>query len=151
MSGYWKASVCVFLALLLVQFGYDFTRWFKLKKVADQTAQVSIDQYQSWFGQNSRVTEQNIKSLFESNLRLSQAANTQALQLISRVGPVLMQHQIVANRVAYDASMLNLDLVARSAEQLQALVTQLNQQGFKAELGNVQTQGEAVVGLVKIQ
>lgn len=151
LSGYWKASACVLLALIVVQFGYDLIRWAKLKKVADQTAQISIDQYQSWFGRNSRVTEQNLKSLFESNLRLSQAANTQALQLISRVGPILMQQQIVANRVAYDADLLNLDLVARSSEQLQGLVSQLNQQGFKAELGNIQTQGDAVVGLVKIQ
>ena len=151
VSGYWKASACVLVALLFVQFGYDLVRWVKLKKVADQTAQISIDQYQSWFGKNSRVTEQNIKSLFESNLRLSQAANTHALQLISRVGPILMQHQIVANRVAYEASILNLDLVARTSDQLQSLVSQLNQQGFKAELGNIQTQGESVVGLVKIQ
>ena len=62
-----------------------------------------------------------------------------------------MQHQIIASRVNYDTAVLNMDLVAKNAEGLQTLVTQLNQQGFKAELGNVQTQGASVVGLVKIQ
>jgi len=42
-------------------------------------------------------------------------------------------------------------LKASSSEQLQALTQQLNQQGFKAELGNVQTQGAGVIGLVKVQ
>lgn len=151
ISGYWKACVVLLLALCVVQLSYDALRWVKLKKVADQTAVIAIDQYKSWFGTNSRVTEQNIKSQFESNLRLSQSANTQALQLLSRVGPILMQHQIVANKVNYDTAILHMDLVSKTADGLQTLVQQLNQQGFKAELGNVQTQGTSVIGLVKIQ
>lgn len=150
-SGYWKACAMLVVALLVLQFSYDLARWVKLKKLADQTAVLSIEQYKTWFGANSRVTEQNIKSLFESNLRLSQTANTQALQLISRIGPILMQNQIVANQVNYDANVLNMSLVARSSDALQSLVSQLNQQGFKAELGNVQTQAGGVIGAVKIQ
>ena len=150
-SGYWKACAMLLIALLVVQFSYDLARWVKLKKLADQTAVLSIEQYKTWFGANSRVTEQNIKSLFESNLRLSQTANTQSLQLISRVGPILMQNQIVANNVNYDANVLNMNLVARSSDALQTLVSQLNQQGFKAELGNIQTQADGVIGAVKIQ
>ena len=151
VSGYWKACAALCVALIMVQLVFDLNRWMKLKKVADETAIVAVDQYKSWFGANSRVTEQNLKSMFESHLRMSQSADTQALQLISRIGPILMQQQIVANRVAYDSNVLNLDLLAKSSEALQSLVTQLNQQGFKAELGNVQTQGSMVLGLVKIQ
>ena len=151
VSGYWKACAVLCLALILVQLSFDALRWIKLRKVADQTAFIAIDQYKSWFGESSRVTEQNIKSQFESNLRLSQSANTQALQLLSRVGPILMQHQIVANKVNYDTSILSMDLVANSSDKLQTLVQQLNQQGFKAELGTIQTQGTSVVGLVKIK
>ncbi len=151
VSGYWKACVALCIALIMVQLVFDLNRWIKLKKVADETAVVAVDQYRSWFGANSRVTEQNLKSMFESHLRMSQSADTQALQLISRIGPILMQQQIVANRVVYDSNVLNLDLLAKSSEALQSLVTQLNQQGFKAELGNVQTQGSMVLGLVKIQ
>ena len=150
-SGYWQACALLLLALLLVQFSFDAVRWFKLKKVADQTAAISLQQYQGWFGANARLNEQNIKSLFESNLRLSQAANTQALDLISRLGPILMQQQVVANRVSYEANVLSLDLVAQSNDVLQRLVSQLNQQGFKAQLGSIQSQGEAVVGMVKVQ
>ncbi|WP_445115774.1 type II secretion system protein GspL [Acinetobacter sp. WZC-1] len=151
VSGYWKACAAVLVALLLVQFSYDALRWFKLKKIADQSAVIAMDQYHSWFGDKARVTEETIRDEFKKKLDLSIGANTQALQLLSRVGPILMQHQIIANKVDYDASILNMDLVARSSDALQTLVKQLNQQGFKAELGNIQTQDSSVVGLVKIQ
>ncbi|RZJ22505.1 MAG: general secretion pathway protein GspL [Acinetobacter sp.] len=151
VSGYWKACAAVLIAALMVQFGYDAIRWYKYKKVADQTALQAIDQYKYWFGQSSRVTEQNLKSQFESHLRLNKSANTQALQLLSRIGPVLMQNQIVANRVHYEASALNMELQANSAAALQNLAQQLNQQGFKAELGNIQPNGAGAIGLVKIQ
>ncbi len=82
---------------------------------------------------------------------MSRSANTEALQILSRVGPILAQQQILAERVGYESSILSLDLKASSSEQLQALTQQLNQQGFKAELGNVQTQGAGVIGLVKVQ
>ncbi|RSP74021.1 general secretion pathway protein GspL, partial [Acinetobacter baumannii] len=42
-------------------------------------------------------------------------------------------------------------LKAKSADDLQALTQQLNQQGFKAELGNVQADGSGAIGVVKIQ
>jgi general secretion pathway protein L len=151
VSGYWKACAAVLIAALMVQFGYDVTRWYKYKKVADQTALQAVDQYKYWFGQSSRVTEQNLKSQFESHVRLNKSANTQALQLLSRIGPVLMQNQIVANRVHYEASALNMELKANSSTVLQNLIQQLNQQGFKAELGNIQPNGAGVMGLVKIQ
>ncbi|OTG66151.1 general secretion pathway protein GspL [Acinetobacter sp. ANC 4470] len=151
ISGYWKACAAVLIAALVVQFGYDATRWYKYKKVADQTALQAIDQYKNWFGQSSRVTEQNLKSQFESHVRLNKGANTQSLQLLSRVGPVLMQNQIVANRVNYETSILNMELKANSTATLQGLTQQLNQQGFKVELGNIQPNGTGVIGLVKIQ
>jgi len=151
VAGYWKACAAVLVAVLMVQFSYDATRWYKYRKVADQTAVQAIDQYKYWFGQSSRVTEQNLKSQFESHVRLNKSANTQALQLLSRVGPVLMQNQIVANRINYDASVLNMELKANSATALQTLTQQLNQQGFKVELGNIQPNGTGALGLVKIQ
>ena len=151
VTGYWKACAAVLLGFLLVQFTYDLVRWVKLKKVADETAVVAVAQYKSWFNEPTPITEQNLKSQFQGKLNLSQNANTQALQLISRIGPILMQQQIVANRINYDASVLTLDLVARSSDSLQSLVAQLNQQGFKAELGNIQTQNSLVIGSVKIQ
>ncbi|ENW05392.1 type II secretion system protein GspL [Acinetobacter beijerinckii] len=150
-SGYWKASAFVLLAVIFVQLGYDALRWSKLKNVADQTAVQAVDQYKHWFGENSRVTEQNIKSQFESQLRMSQLGDTQALSLLSRVGPILMQKQIVAQQVSYEESMLAMSLKAKSADDLQALTQQLNQQGFQAELGNVQADSIGAIGMVKVK
>ncbi len=44
-----------------------------------------------------------------------------------------------------------MELKANSAATLQGLTQQLNQQGFKVELGNIQPNGTGVIGLVKIQ
>jgi general secretion pathway protein L len=150
-SGYWKAAACVLVAVISDQLVYEGLRWSKLKRVADQTTVQAIDQYKYWFGENSRVTEQNIKSQFESQLRMSQLGDTQALSLLSRVGPILMQKQIVAQQVSYDASVLAMSLKAKSADDLQGLTQQLNQQGFQAELGNVQADTVGAIGLVKIK
>ncbi len=135
----------------MVQFSYDLLRWVKLRNVANQTAEQTIEQYKYWFGPSSRVNEQNIKSQFESHLRMSKQGDTQALSLLSRVGPILMQRQILAQQLNYDASTLTMALKAKSADDLQALTQQLNQQGFKAELGNVQADGGGAIGVVKIQ
>ncbi len=151
VSGYWKACAAVLVAALITQFSYDAVRWYQYKKVANITANQAIDQFKYWFGQNYPVTEQTLRSQFEAQLRQSQTGNAQALSLLSRVGPVLMQNQIVANRVSYDASMLNMELKANSAEVLQNLTNQLKQQGFKVELGNIQPGANGAIGLVKVQ
>ena len=137
--------------MIIVQLSYDALRWSKLKKVADQTASQAIEQYKAWFGENIRVTEQNLKSSFEAQLRMSQLGDTQALSLLSRVGPILMQKQIVAQQVSYDASTLAMSLKAKSADDLQGLTQQLNQQGFQAELGNVQADSVGAIGVVKVK
>lgn len=151
ISGYWKACAAIFLGILIVQFSYDAVRWYQNKKIANQTAAQAIDQFKYWFGQNYPVTEQNIKSQFEGQLRQSQIADTQAFGLIARVGPILMQNQIVAQRVNYAETALSMELKANNAEALNVLVKQLGSQGFKVELGNVQAGSGGAVGLVKIQ
>ncbi|QER39423.1 general secretion pathway protein GspL [Acinetobacter suaedae] len=150
-SGYWKTAAIIFMAVIVVQLSYDALRWSKLKRVADQTALQAVDQYKSWFGENSRVTEQNLKSQFESQLRMSKQGDAQALSLLSRVGPILMQNRIVAQQVNFDAAVLSMALKANSANELQALVQQLNQQGFQAELGNVQADSVGAIGTVKVK
>ena len=152
VSGYWKACAAILLAVIVVQLTYDLLRWAKLRTVANQTAEQAVEQYKYWFGSSSgRVTEQNVRSNFKSRLEASQQGDTQALSLLSRVGPILMQRQILAQQLNYDASILTMALKAKSADDLQSLTQQLNQQGFKAELGNVQADGVGAVGVVKIQ
>lgn len=150
-NGYWQALIAVVLLSVITQLSYDALRWYNMKKIADQTAQQAIEQYQNWFGRSGRITEQNLKSQFESQLRLNQNANTQALQMLSRVGPILMQQNIVAQQVDYQTETLTLSLKAHSSDVLQKLTQQLNQQGFKVELGNIQPNESGVIGMVKIQ
>ena len=44
-----------------------------------------------------------------------------------------------------------MSLKANAANDLQALIQQLNQQGFQAELGNVQADSTGAIGMVKIK
>jgi general secretion pathway protein L len=148
---YAKACAYLLAAGLVVQFAYDAVRWVHYKNIADVTAQQSIQQYQSWFGTNNRISEQNIKSQFESHLRLSHTADVNALQLLSRIGPVLTQHQIVAQRIQYQEAQFNLDLKANSAESIKQLHEQLLKLGFKVELGTIQATTQGVIGQVKIR
>lgn len=150
-TGYWKACAAVLTVLIVTQLAYDATRWYQNKKVADQIAVQAVDQFKYWFGMNYPVTEQTLRSQFEYQLNTNKQADAQALSLLSRIGPVLMQQQIVANQVVYEANSLNMLLKANSAEALQTLTQQLNQQGFKVELGNIQPTTGGAIGMVKIQ
>ena len=151
VSGYWRACAAVLLGIIVVQLSSDGIQWYQNKKAADLVAQQAIAQYQDWFGVNSRVSEQNLKSQFESHVRMNQSGDQQALQLLSRVGPTLMQQQIVAQKVMYEASTLHLELFANTVEQLQTLTQQLSQQGFQVELGNIKPSERGAIGLVKIK
>lgn len=151
ISGYWRACAAVLLGIIVVQFSSDAIRWYQNKKAADLAVQQAIAQYQDWFGASSRVSEQNLKSQFESHVRMSQSGDQQALQLLSRVGPTLMQQQIVAQKVGYEAATLNLELFANTSEQLQSLTQQLSQQGFQVELGNIKPSERGAIGLVRIK
>ena len=150
-TGYWKACAAVLVALIVTQLTYDATRWYQNKKLAEQVAVQAVDQFKYWFGANYPVTEQTLRSQFEYQLNMNKQADAQALSLLSRVGPVLMQQQIVANQVVYEANSLNMQLKANSAEALQTLTQQLNQQGFQVELGNIQPTTGGAIGMVKIQ
>ena len=147
----WKACAALVAAIIVAQLSYDALRWAQNKKVADQTAQQAIEQYQSWFGAQGRVSEQNLKSQFESHLRMSQSAETQSLELLSRIGPILMQQNIVAEKLSFKDKILQLSLKAPSTESLQRLIEQMKQQGLQAELGRVEAISGAAVGEVKVQ
>lgn len=151
LAPYAKACAYVLVSALVVQFSYDLLRWVKYKNVANETAAQAINQYQTWFGANNRITEQNLKGQFESQLRLSQAADLHALQLLSRIGPVLMQQGIVAQRVQYQTKQWQMELKGNSADSIRQLSEQLKQQGLNVELGNIQASQQGAIGQVKIQ
>lgn len=148
---YWKACAALLCAAVAVQVIFDGLRWWKYQSLATQTAALAVEQYQQWYPHESHITEQNLKKNFKSKLQLNAAADRQALQLISRVGPILQQNSLAAEQVTYQNNALSLNVLARNSETLQQLTEQFKQQGFNVELGAIRNQGSQVVGLIKVQ
>ncbi|MCH4248219.1 MAG: type II secretion system protein GspL [Acinetobacter populi] len=148
---YWKACAAILCLAVIAQVTYDALQWWKYQTIANQTAQLAVDQYKQWFPNESRINEQNLSSSFKSKLRMNAAADRQVLQLISRVGPILQQANIPAERVTYQDNALNLSLLARNSDALTQLTEQFKQQGFAVELGAIRNQGSNVIGLMKVQ
>lgn len=126
-------------------------RWWKYKQLANQTAQLAVDQYKQWFPNETRVNEKNLRSQFSAKMKLNANADTQALQLISRVGPILQQSNIRAEQVQYLNNGLTMNLLAQNSDALTRLTDQFKQQGFAVELGAIRNQGSQVIGMVKVQ
>lgn len=150
-SHYWRACAALFVIALSVQVLYDGLRWWKYKKIADQTSELAVNQYKQWFPNDGRINEQNLSTQFNAKIRANASADVQVLQLISRVGPILQQANIAAQQVKYQENSLSLHLLAKNAEHLKNLTDQFKQQGFSAELGAIQNQGNDVVGIIKVQ
>lgn len=150
-NSYWKACAAVLVAAISTQVIYDGLKWWKYKKIADQTAQIAVNQYQQWYPNESRVNEQNLTTNFTSKVRANASADIQALQLISRIGPILQQANIAAQQVQYKENKLDLHLIGKNSEQLKTLTEQFKQQGFTAELGAIQNQGGNIIGIIKVQ
>ncbi|WP_169817563.1 type II secretion system protein GspL [Acinetobacter larvae] len=151
-SGYWRACAAVFTALLIAQFSLDAMHWYRYKNLADQTAATALQQYQDWFGRDAQLTEANLAEQFKRKVTANKNADMHMLQLLSRVGPVLMQHQLLAQQVRYSDRVLDLAIAANNADILQSLVTEMNQQGFQVELGNIQSQSNGqVLGMLRVK
>lgn len=150
-SHYWRACAALFVVALSVQVLYDGLRWWKYKKIADQTSELAINQYKQWFPNDGRINEQNLTTQFDAKIRANATADVQVLQLISRVGPILQQANIAAQQVKYQENSLSLHLLTKNAENLKNLTEQFKQQGFSAELGAIQNQGNDVIGIIKVQ
>ncbi len=148
---YWKACAALLCMAVFIQVIFDGLRWWKYQSLATQTAALAIEQYQQWYPYESHITEQNLKKNFKSKLQLNAVADRQALQLISRVGPILQQNSLAAEQVTYQNNALSLNVLARNSETLQQLTEQFKQQGFNVELGAIRNQGSQVVGLIKVQ
>lgn len=151
ISKYWQACAAILLLAIAVQVIFDGLRWFKYRQLANHTAQLAITQYQQWFPQETRVSEQNLTALFKAKLRSNPTADMQALQLISRVGSVLQQSHLQAQQVQYQDRQLSLQLLAKNSNDLEKLTQQLKQQGLNVQLGSIQNQGSQVLGMVKVQ
>ncbi len=151
-SHYWKACAVILCLAIAVQVSYDLIRWWKYRALANQTVQLAIEQYQQWFPDESRITEQNLQSNFKAKLGANSiSGDRQALELLSRVGPILQQANILAEEVNYQNGHLNMSLLVGNSQMLNQLVEQFKQQGFTVELGAIRNQGSQVLGMVKVQ
>ncbi|TXJ10249.1 MAG: general secretion pathway protein GspL [Acinetobacter sp.] len=148
---YWKACAAILCLAIVVQVVFDGLRWWKYQSLANQTAQLAVEQYQQWYPNERHINEQNLKKNFKAKLAMNATADRQALQLISRAGAVLQQNNIAAEQVLYQNNVLSLNLLARNSDAMNQLTEQLKQQGLNVELGAMRNQGTQVIGLVKVQ
>lgn len=151
LSSYWRTVAAVFVVALLVQMVYDVARVWRYSHVARQTGELSLQQYKAWFPDDRRVTLANMKKRLESSLNTSKNIDMTALSLISRVGPLLQQANLTASQVQYRDNALELKVTASGLPALQALRTQLSDQGLNAQLGAVNPANGQVSGLVRVQ
>lgn len=151
LSGYWRAIAAVLVVALLVQMLYDGVRWARYNHVANQTVEQSLQQYKAWFPDDRHVNENNLKRSIQAALGSNQNTDMTALSLLSRVGPLLQQAKLQTTQVHYHDKMLELQVTASGMPALEALRTQLNDQGLKPQLGAVSPVNGQVSGLIKVQ
>ncbi|XID74168.1 type II secretion system protein GspL [Alkanindiges sp. WGS2144] len=149
LSGYWRAIAAVFVAALLVQMLYDGVRFWRYNQVANQTSAMATQQFQSWFPEERRII--NLRKQFEGHLQSNNSTDLTALTLMSRVGPLLQQANLPASQVQYRDNVLELTILASGMPALEALRSQLDSQGLKAELGSVNPVSGQVSGLIRVQ
>ena len=148
---YWKACLVMLLLAVTTQAIYDTMRWWRYKKLANQTAELAVNQYKIWFPEESRVNENNLRSKFKAKLQANAVADKQALELISKMGAVMQQMNLSAQQVNYQNSELSMDVLAPNPTVINQLASQLKQQGLTVNIGNIQNQGTRIIGTVKVQ
>lgn len=148
---YWTACLVMLLLAVTTQSVYDAVRWWHYKKLANQTAELAVNQYKIWFPEESRVNEQNLRSKFKAKLQANAAADKHALELISKMGAVMQQMNLSAQQVNYQNSELSMDVLASNPTVLNQLASQLKQQGLSVSIGSIQNQGARIIGTIKVQ
>lgn len=151
LNGYWTACVVVLCLAVMTQAIYDGMRWWRYQKLANETAELAIHQYKMWFPDEAHISEQNLRSKFKAKIQANAAADRHALELLSRVGPILQQMNVSAQQVNYQNNILSMDVIAHNSDMVNQLATQLKQQGLNVNVGNIQNQGTGIVGTLKIQ
>lgn len=151
LNGYWVACAALLCVAVLTQAIYDGLRWWRYQRLSDQTAQLMVNQYKQWFPNDGRITEQNVRSRFRARLASNATADRQALNLLSRFGPVLQQNNLSVEQVTFAQNNLTAAVLAPNPEALNQLMAQLKQQGLSVSLGTVQNRGSRVVGLLTMQ
>jgi general secretion pathway protein L len=149
VSPYWRTVAAVLVLAVLVQVLHDGLSAWRDYRLAANTQTQAEQQFREWFPEERRIV--NLRRQVESHLQGKAGVDMTALSLLARVGPVMQQAQLVARSVNYRDEHLELDILAAKLEQLEALRSQLSEQGLNAELGAVNPAGTNVSGLIRIK
>ncbi|MEY2864210.1 MAG: hypothetical protein RLY58_1917 [Pseudomonadota bacterium] len=149
LSPYWRTVAAVLVLAVLVQVLHDGLSAWRDQRIAVSTQAQAEQQFREWFPEEQRIV--NLRRQVESHLQGTSNMDMTALSLLARVGPVMQQAQLVARSVHYRDERLELDILASRLDQLEALRSQLTEQGLSAELGAVTPSGSSVSGLIRIK
>lgn len=149
VSPYWRTVAAVLVLAVLVQVLHDGLSAWRDHRIAVSTQAQAEQQFREWFPEEQRIV--NLRRQVESHLQGTSNMDMTALSLLARVGPVMQQAQLVARSVHYRDERLELDILASRLDQLEALRSQLTEQGLSAELGAVTPSGSSVSGLIRIK
>ncbi len=145
---YAKAACWVLMAALISQIVLDSVSALRYRQVAKATQAQAEQQFRNWFPEETRIV--NLKRQVESHLVTSSTADTDALTLLARVGPVLQQANLAASQVRYQNHQLELTIQAPGLPALESMRGALSDQGLTAELGSVSPEGSQVRGTVRV-
>lgn len=148
LSPYWQVVAAVLVAAMLMQVIYDGASWYKYKQLTQQTQKQSEQQFLAWFPNEGRVT--SLAKQLESKLSGTAEKNTQLMQLLASVSPIIRQSNLTADNLSFANNQLDISLKASNISQLDQLAKQLNNQGIAASLGKVTPVGTDVLGIVHI-
>ncbi len=168
ISSYWRAVAAVLVVCVAVQMLSDGLKIWRYNRVADATHAQAEKQYRQWFPDERHIV--NLTRQMKGHLNAAGGADMTALSLISQVGPALSQSHLQAKKIRYTSSAaassgndngptrngaLELQVSAPTMAGLEALRSQIAQQGLKAELGSASNNADkssaaGVMGTVKV-
>lgn len=138
-SPYWKVVAAVLIGAIAVQMLYDAVRIWRYHGVEQATKAQAEQQYRQWFPDEQKIID--LKKQMKGHLNGLGAVDMTALSILSRVGPVLSQANLPAQKIHYASNsgtgQLELQMNAPNLPALENLRSQIAAQGLTAELGAV--------------
>lgn len=137
--------VCVGLLCVLV---FDLVRISKYKKLESNYQSQMYGQYKKWFP-NERPPADIIKTL-QSKTHSDSNTSTKIFSAFSNASALIQQNGLQIESLELNQETVNLQVLAKSTDEIQNLVNQMNAQGMKATLGSVNSADTQMKGEVTV-
>lgn len=137
--------VCVGLLCVLV---FDLVRISKYKKLESNYQSQMYSQYKKWFP-NERPPADIIKTL-QSKTHSDSNTSTKVFSAFSNASALIQQNGLQIESLELNQETVNLQVLAKSTDEIQNLVNQMNAQGMKATLGSVNSADTQMKGEVTV-